>query len=66
MYDQAESLLQTYRAYIPEKNQEICSIVIDSRKSIQARLKLVFNNKLKHDTLNKTITKKLEILLGND
>ncbi len=66
MYDQADSLLRTYRSYIPEENQRLCNVVVDSKKSILARLRLVFNRKLKHDTLNKTITKKLEILFGND
>jgi len=66
MYDQAESILNTYMAYIPINNRKTCGVVIDAKDSIIARLKLVFCRKLKHDTLNKTITKKLEILLGND
>ena len=65
MCDQAVSLLKVYRKYISLKNQDICRLVIDSKTSIKARIKLVFNNNLQHDTLNKTITKKLEILFGN-
>ena len=66
MYDQADSLLRTYKAYIPEDNQRLCKVVIDAKKSLLARLRLVLSKNLKHDTLNKTITKKLEILFGND
>lgn len=65
MCDQAVSLLKVYRKYISLKNQDICRLVIDSKTSIKARIKLVFNKNLQHDTLNKTITKKLEILFGN-
>ena len=53
-------------AYIPEGNQRLCKVVIDAKKSLSARLRLVLSKNLKHDTLNKTITKKLEILFGND
>ncbi len=66
MYVQANNILTTYGSLISEKNQALCQTVIRSEKSFVARLRLVFNRKLKHDTLNKTITKKLEILLGND
>jgi glycosyltransferase involved in cell wall biosynthesis len=66
MYDQADSLLRTYKAYIPEGNQRLCKVVIDAKKSLLARLRLVLSKNLRHDTLNKTITKKLEILFGND
>ena len=52
--------------YIPEDNQRLCKVVIDAKKSLLARLRLVLSKNLKHDTLNKTITKKLEILFGND
>ena len=65
MYDQAECLLKVYKKYIDSNNQDICRIVIDSKVSLKARLKLIFNKKLQHTTLNKTITKKLEILFGN-
>lgn len=65
MYDQSASLLKTYKKYIPVKNQNICCVVIKSKDSIRARLKLIFNSNLKHDTLNMTITKKIEILFGN-
>ena len=66
MYDQTDSLLKTYGQIIDDNNQKICKTVIDSKDSLAARLKLVFNKNLKHDTWNKTLTKKLEILLGND
>ena len=66
MYDQAECLLRTYDKYIKTQNKKVCRIVINSKSSMTDRLRLVFNRKLQHDTLNKTITKKLEILLGND
>lgn len=66
MYAQAKSLLATYKDVIPEKNRAVCRTVIRSENSLGDRLRLVFNRNLKHDTLNKTITKKLQILLGND
>ena len=66
MYIQAENILRTYKDKIPEKNQKLCQVVIRAEKSLGARLQLVFSKELKHDTLNKTITKKLQILLGND
>lgn len=65
MSDQCESMLAVYQNYVSPKNEKVCRIVIDSKRSILARLKLFFNKNLKHDTLNKTITKKLEILFGN-
>lgn len=65
-YAQAKSILETYEKYIPEKNIKLCKVVIAAERHIPSRLKLVFNNNLRHDTMNKTITKKLEILLGND
>lgn len=65
MYVQANSLLNTYADVISEKNQALCRTVIRAEKSLGARLQLVFNRNLKHDTLNKTVTKKLQILLGN-
>jgi len=66
MYAQAKSILNTYADVIPEKNKALCKTVIHSEKSLSARLRLVFDRKLKHDTLNKTVTKKLQILFGND
>ncbi len=66
MYAQANSILDTYADVIPERNQAVCKTVIRSEKSLGARLRLVFDKNLKHDTFNKTITKKLTILLGND
>lgn len=66
MYDQAQSILKIYEKYICERNKKICNVVINSKWSYMDRLKLVLCPKLKHDTLNKTITKKLEIFLGND
>ena len=66
MYDQTASLVETYGEYIPEENMQICTYIINSKHSLRARLYLVFNKRVKHDTLNKTITKKLEILFGND
>ena len=66
MYAQAKSLLATYGDVIPAESQKVCRTVIRSEKNLGARLKLVFDKKLRHDTLNKTVTKKLQILLGND
>lgn len=66
MYVQASSLLDTYQDVIPQENQAVCKIIIRSEKSLSARLRLVFSRKLKHDTFNKTLTKKLRILFGND
>lgn len=66
MYTQAKNILDTYGDVIPQQNKPLCHTVIRAEKSLGARLKLVFNKDLKHDTLNKTITKKLQILLGND
>ncbi len=66
MYVQAKSILDTYGSLIRPENQAVCRTVIRSEKSLGARLRLVFNKNLKHDTLNKTITKKLTILFGND
>ena len=65
-YAQLKSILETYDDIIPEQNKKTCGVVINSEKSMIGRLKLVFNKNLRHDTLNKTITKKLEILFGND
>lgn len=66
MYTQAENILATYKAEIPLENQKLCQTVIRSRDSLAARLQLVLNRDLKHDTFNKTVTKKLKILFGND
>lgn len=66
MYAQANSILNTYKDLISEKNQILCKTVIDAEKRLGARLRLVYNMDLKHDTLNKTLTKKLQILFGND
>lgn len=66
MYAQARSLLDTYRDVIPQENQALCATVIRAEKGLGARLKLVLDKNLRHDTLNKTVTKKLQILLGND
>ena len=66
MYTQASNLLASYGDVIPEDNQALCRRVIRSEKSLLARLQLVLSKELKHDTLNKTITKKLQILFGND
>ncbi len=66
MYAQAKGILDTYADVISAENQAVCRTVIRAEKSLGARLRLVFDKNLKHDTLNKTITKKLTILLGND
>ncbi|MBQ4641759.1 MAG: glycosyltransferase family 2 protein [Oscillospiraceae bacterium] len=66
MYTQAKNLLDTYSNEIPPKNKRLCQTVICAEHSLRARLQLVFNKDLRHDTFNKTITKKLQILLGND
>ena len=66
MYDQTASLVETYDQYIPKENIQTCVYVINSKDSLRARLYLVFNKRVRHDTWNKTITKKLEILFGND
>lgn len=65
MYAQASSILNTYQDLISEKNQRLCRTVIDAEKRLGPRLRLVFCKELKHDTLNKTLTKKLQILFGN-
>ena len=66
MYTQAKSILSTYGDVIPEQYKPLLQTVILSETSLGARLKLVFNKELKHDTFNKTVTKKLQILFGND
>lgn len=66
MYTQARNILETYGDVIPQENRALCETVIRSEKSLGARLKLVFDKDLKHDTTNNTITKKLQILFGND
>lgn len=65
-YSQAKSLLDTYGSLICEENKEVCRTVIGSERFLVDRAKLIFDKNLKHDTVNKTITKKLEILFGND
>lgn len=66
MYTQASNILDTYKDVIPQENQALCRTVIRAEKSLAARLRLVFDRNLRHDTTNSTITKKLKILLGND
>lgn len=66
MYTQANNILNTYADVISEQNQAVCSTIIRAEKSLIARLQLVLCKDLKHDTWNKTVTKKLQILLGND
>ena len=66
MYVQAKNILNTYADVISEENQAVCRTIVRSEKSLIARLQLVLHKDLKHDTLNKTVTKKLQILLGND
>ena len=66
MYVQAKHILDTYGDVIPQENQALCRTVIRAEKSLSARLKLICGKQLRHDTANKTITKKLKILLGND
>ena len=66
MYTQAHNILRTYADVISKQNQDLLKTVIRSEKSLRARLRLVFDKELKHDTLNKTVTKKLQILFGND
>ena len=66
MYAQARSILETYGNLISPERKKVCQTVIRSERSFCARLRLVFDKNLKHDTLNKTITKKLTILFGND
>lgn len=65
MYDQAKGLLAVYGDLICEENRKLCRIVIGAEHSWIDRMKLVLNGSLQHDTLNMTITKKLQILLGN-
>lgn len=65
MYEQEEAIMSTYNTYISEENKKMCNLVISAQNSIVSRIKLIMNKSLKHDTLNKTITKKLQILLGN-
>lgn len=66
MYKQTASILEVYGELIGEDNKKIGRIVIASEKSMIAKFRLVLSKELKHDTLNKTITKKLTILFGND
>lgn len=66
MYTQARNLLEIYRDAIPEENQAVCQTVIRSESALSSRLRLIFDKNLKHDTANSTITKKLQILFGND
>ena len=66
MADQAESLLHTYNEVIPPANKSMCKLVISTRNSILSRIAIVMNMRLKHDTINMTITKKLSILIGSN
>lgn len=66
MYTQAANILSTYADVITPENMTVLKTVIRSESSLGARLRLVFDKNLKHDTLNKTVTKKLQILFGND
>lgn len=66
MYVQAKCLLDTYGELFCKENELMCKIVIQSEKNWGSRLKLFFDRNLKHDTFNKTVTKKITILLGND
>lgn len=65
IYAQTNSLLNTYGDVVSRENLALCQTVIRSEKALGARLRLVFNKDLKHSTANKTLTKKLQILLGN-
>nr|BAM94793.1 glycosyltransferase [Streptococcus suis] len=65
MSDQVDSILNVFNPYVSQEHKKICDIVVKAKFSKLDRLKLFFNPDLKHDTLNKTLTKKLEILLGN-
>ena len=65
-YAQAESILETYKEFIPEKNRRLCEVVISSKNNLLSRFKLVFNKNLRNHTLSGTISKKLEILFGKD
>ena len=66
MYTQAQNLLDTYSDLISDDNKRICRVVIGAENSLVDRCNLIFARDLKHDTFNKTITKKLKILFGND
>lgn len=66
MSEQTSNIICTYGSLIDKEHMKIGKIVIAAESSIIARLKLVFSKDLRHDTLNKTIAKKLSILLGND
>lgn len=66
MYTQNKEILRIYGKVIKKENMKWCQIAVASEYSLRARLKMVLNKNLRHDTLNKTITKKLEILFGND
>lgn len=63
---QAANILSTYAHLIDDKNMAVGKIVVAAENSIVARLRLILSRDLKHDTINKTITKKMSILLGND
>ena len=66
MSDQANEIINIYGNYINEDNMKICKLVANSSNSLLCRLKLVFSNKVRCDTLNMTITKKLKILFNNN
>ena len=66
MIEQLQSIIYVYSKYIPIDNIKLSNNIIKCKKSILHRIKLIFNPKLKCDTLNKTITKKMAILLGNN
>ena len=66
MYTQARNILHTYADVISPENQAVLKTVIRSKSSMSARLRLIFDKNLTHDTFNKTVTKKLQILFGND
>ncbi|MBQ6475563.1 MAG: glycosyltransferase family 2 protein [Clostridia bacterium] len=66
MSDQTEAIQRVFNDRISDEKQEVCRRVIRAKHSLGARIRLVTDPQLKHDTYNKTLTKKLTILFGND
>lgn len=64
-FDQCECLLNVYGSYISEINKNKCKAIIMARSSIISRIKLVLNKNIKSESFTYTLTKKIEILIGN-
>lgn len=64
--DQAKTIISSYGKYINNSSMNVCKVVASSKNSMISRIKLILNKRLKADTLNMTIAKKITILLGNN